>query len=133
MGLPLSRTKSYAEIEGEVKKIASNDSTVFTVAIEYIVWEVYTEVKALQLQSIDGLVFQEYVTCIKNTIVAQETTWQGKDAFRVLLDLSRELAQALKVLPHILKRGLQIVHGAAIFQVKHMWNIKHFQMSQNWS
>ena len=74
-------------------------------ATEYIVWEVYTEVKALQLQTITGLVFQEYVAGIKNKNVVQETPWQGRDAFRVQLDLSRELVQAIRVLSQILKGG----------------------------
>lgn len=72
--------------------LLSDDSAaceVVTVATEYIVWEVYTEVKALQLQTITGLVFQEYVAGIKNTNVVQETPWKGRDAFRVQLDLSR--------------------------------------------
>lgn len=83
-------------------------------------------VKSLQLQTIIGVAFQDYVAGIKNSNVEQETLWQGRDAFRVQLDLSRELEQALRVLPQILKGGLQFVHGAEIFQVQHKWNYKPF-------
>ncbi|CAF1919175.1 unnamed protein product [Brassica napus] len=104
--------------------LLSDDSAaceVVTMATEYIVWEVYTEVKALQLQTITGLVFQEYVAGIKNKNVVQETPWQGRDAFRVQLDLSRELYKS--VVTNLERRRLQFVHGAAIFQVKHKFRI----------
>ncbi|KAL0827086.1 hypothetical protein Bca101_050763 [Brassica carinata] len=97
---------------------------LFAILVEYTIWDFaalknrelcrnwgysrknsINQVKALQLQTITGLVFQEYVAGIKNTNVVQETPWQGRDAFRVQLDLSRELVQAIRVLSQILKGG----------------------------